>query len=377
MADPSEVGEPQWAGIRAVLAPYLLSRLLTVTALAVATTVSTAAGGTLHRHPGLTVYDASFYRDIARGGYSALPHEALRFFPLFPELARALDVVLPGPAGVATLVLANACALGYSLVLWRLVRTDLAHLDRTAGLADRSVWLLALAPAGFVLVLGYAESLTGLLAAGVFLAARRSRFGWAATLGLLAGLTRPAGALLAVPVLIEALRQVRSAGLRQWVLRAAATLAPVLGAGSYLLWAGRRYGDTLAPLRVQEQSGHRGGLVSLPFAPLKHSVIALVHGVEPTTAAHLLWTGLFGVLLVVSVRRLPASYSAFAAVMLAAAYSARTLDSLERYCFAAFPLLIALAVVVRRPQAMLVATTVFAATLTGYAVLAFLTLYTP
>src|SRR5205814_3114732 len=56
------------------------------------------------------------------------------------------------------------------------------------------------------------------------------------------------------------------------------------------------------------------------------------------------------VLTLVAVRRLPASYTAFAAVTILVALSARHLGSVERYGFAAFPVLLALAFVTASPR---------------------------
>lgn len=362
--------------LRAALPPWLIGHLLTFVALAVATEIGRHAGGSLSAPgTGLVTYDANWYDLIANRGYEHLPREALRFFPLFALAVRYLDVVLPGGAGTAGVVLADACALGYGVLLWWLVRTDVPESD--SGLATRTVWLTALAPAGFVLALGYADALAALLAVATFLLLRRRAFGGAVLTGLLAGLCRPVGLLLAVPALVEAVRGLALAPVRERLLRAAAVAAPVAGAAAYLGWVGRTFGDPLLPFRVQGAADLRGSYLSLPLGPLKHSALALVHGTEPTVAGHLPGTLLVLGLLAVGLRRLPLSYSAYAAVTLAAAFTAYTLGSFERYWAGAFPLLVALGLLTRR-------TTVYAGVLAvsttlmfGYAVLALLQLYTP
>ena len=64
-------------------------------------------------HQGLSGWDAGWYETIARFGYAPLGHQALRFFPLYPLMGRAL-AELPGVgAGAALVVLANlSCAGG-------------------------------------------------------------------------------------------------------------------------------------------------------------------------------------------------------------------------------------------------------------------------
>lgn len=362
--------------MRAAASPWLVGQLLTVVALAVATEIGRHAGGRLHQPgTGLVTYDASWYRLIASHGYGHAPREALRFFPLFPLAARYLDAVLPGGAGTAAVVLADACALAFLTLLWRLVRTDLAGSD--LDLAARTVWLVALAPAGFVLAIGYADALAGLLAVATFVLLRRRSFGAAAGTGLLAGLCRPIGLLLAVPALIEAGRGFGGLSVRQRLPRLAAVAAPVVGCAAYLGWVGFVYGDPLLPFRVQEQRDLRSSLVSLPLGPLHHSLVALARGREPTVAAHLPGALLVLVLLFVSARRLPASYTAYAAVVLAAAFTAYTLGSFERYSAAAFPLFVGLGTLTRRGTTYGAVLAVSAALLLGYAVLAFLQLYTP
>ena len=96
----------------------------------------------------------------------------------------------------------------------------------TTALAGRATWLLALAPAAFVLVMGYTEATTIALAVGMFLALRSKRWWVAAGLGVLVGLSRPSGFLLALPALIEAGRGLRGLPVKEYVGRAAAVLAP-------------------------------------------------------------------------------------------------------------------------------------------------------
>ena len=136
---------------------------------------------------GLLAWDGSWYENIARNGYDGVDEEGLRFFPLVPLLARWLAVVIPGDEGDAMVLIANVAALALGLLLYRLV----LHETGDHVLANRTVWLLALAPPAYVLVMGYAESTMMTLIVASFLCLRRGRWWWAAGLGLLAGL--PAG----------------------------------------------------------------------------------------------------------------------------------------------------------------------------------------
>ena len=169
----------------------------------------------------------------------------MRFFPLYPLLARALAPVFGGMVDVALLVLANAPALLFGVLLVRLVRREGG--DRAA--TERAAWFVALVPPGFVLVFAYAEAIAGCLAVAAFLALRSQRWWWAAVAGFLSGLTRPSGALLAAPAVVEGLRGLRGVSASEAVGRVAAVAGPVAGVGTYLVWVGARWPTPDPPLR--------------------------------------------------------------------------------------------------------------------------------
>jgi hypothetical protein len=267
-----------------------------------------------------------------------LPPTGRRFFPLYPLVARVAAPVFAGRDDIALLVVANAAALVYGALLYRLVRRE----GGDHALARRAAWLVALVPPAFVLAFGYAEALAGCLAVGVFLGARSRRWWWAALAGFLSGMARPSGVLLAVPVLVEAVRGVRRCGSRELVARAAAVAAPAAGVGVYLAYIGLRFGDPMYPIRVQNRAFLRGGF--------RDPAIALYRAGRSALGGHFAGNGfhvpglvILIVLAVVAVRRWPASYSAFAVATLVVTVSARRFGSVERYGFAAFPLVLALA----------------------------------
>ena len=85
-----------------------------------------------------------------------------------------------------------------------------------------------------------------------------------------------------------------------------------------------------------------------------------------------MWGVLFVVLLVVLVRRFPASYSLYGGATLLLGLSAQNLDSFERYCWSTFPFVLALAAITDRDEVERGAYVIAAAGLVGYATLAFL-----
>ena len=213
---------------------------------------------------------------------------------------------------------------------------------------------------------------------GIFLAARDRRWLVVAGLGLLAGAARPTGLLLALPVLIEALRGLRGAPLTDLARRAGAVLAPAVGLGSYLGWVGWRYGYPMLPFRLQAEDRLRGCTFVNPLPDLwQVARDAVLHDGPITILVHLPVLALALGLLVVVARRLPASYVAFAICTLALAVTAKRLTSFERYTSSAIPLLLAAAIVVSSPTRAKASLAVAGVAVAGYSLLAFTNLLVP
>ena len=319
---------------------------------------------------GLLAWDGSFYADIARGGYTGLPRGALRFFPLTPMLGRAVGWFGVGPR-VGVVIVANAAALLAGVLLWKLVRREGLDPDT----ARRSAWFLALMPSAFVLVLGYAEAVFLVAAIGTFLAARDRRWLVAAALGVLAGLSRPGGFIVAVPIAIEAARSLNGIRPSEFLRRALAVVSPLIGTGLFLWWVHGRFGDALLPFRVQTRANLKGSFTN-PIESISHALSGLLHG-HVGTGLHVPWMIVTVVLVIMCFRRLPASYGAFALVTLASAVTSNNLDSFERYALSAFPLVIVVAMLTDRPWRERTVLGISAAAMTAYATLAFAHAYVP
>lgn len=280
---------------------------------------------------GLFGWDGAYYRDLAVFGY--LGADDTRFHPLVP---------LVGTNALGVLVLANLGALAAGALVHRLVVERLGDGD----LARRAATLVGIAPPAFAMVWGYAEGPFLALAAAQLLALGRRRWWWAALFGALATLTRPSGALLVLPALIEAMAGVGAVGpprisFRKLWGRAAAVVAPFAAFVGYLAWVGEVFGDSFLPLRVQ--SDLRGGFAILPLR-LAEGVGEVV--VDPFgDGAHLPFA--LGMLALVWVAwwRLPASWSALATASVLVNLSADNWNSIERYAYGTVPLIVALAAV--------------------------------
>ena len=154
-----------------------------------------------------------------------------------------------------------------------------------------------------------------------------------------------------------------------------AVAAPFLGLAAFLGWADHVVGDVWAPLRVQLESSHHGG-VSDPFATLFDDARGLSH---TTSAPHSTcrgcswpwccwWCAGGGC---------PPATPSWCSAILGVALAGANLDSFERYALSAFPLVIAAAVLVRGPRLERAALVLLSAGLAGYALLAFLNLFVP
>lgn len=264
------------------------------------------------------------------------------FFPLTSLCVALLTIVTRIPVGLALFVF---CWL-FALLFGALVHVIAIRETGDRVLAARAAWLTQLAPGAFALVMGYTEPLAGVLAALYFLAVRARRPGWAFAAGLLAGVSRPTGIVLALPGLIEAIRSARRAGWTPRSLGAAAaqTAAPVLGLLAYLGYCQWHFHDWILPYAQQVAGNNRGAVTQNPIDTI-HVLLGL-H--EPAVLfTSLVCAGLALGALIACWRKLPVSYTAWSAVMLVLGVTSPWFTSEPRYLAAIFPLLIAAPAVLR------------------------------
>lgn len=369
--------------VREAVLPYVVARVVVLGALGLAhfivdRTHPATAGVAARVHAGLLGWDAGWYETIAREGYGPLGRQSLRFFPAVPVLTHGLAWLGLGD-GPALVLLANVAAFAATAMLYVLVRRETG----SPAVARRALWVLSLVPAAFVLVMGYAEALLLVFSLGCFLALRppatdaetRPHFAVAGLLAFAAALTRPVGVLLFLAVASELVRWWPRLGRNQRVAGLGAVAAPFVGLLVFLGWSEHTVHDWWAPLRVQLQNSHHGGLAD-PFVTLYDDARGLLHH-HVGTALHVPWVLLALAMLVVCWRRLPAPYTVFAAAVLAVAVSGANLDSFERYALSAFPLSIAAALLLTQSQVERLVLTLLSAGLAGYALLAFLNMSVP
>ncbi len=154
-------------------------------------------------------WDALWYTQIARYGYTGASEGASAFSPLYPALIALLGRLLAERYLLAALLISNTAAIGALTLLHRLIT-----LYHSRHLADRTLIALVLFPTSFYLLAPYTESLFLLLVLGSFLAAQRCNWPLAGLIGALATLARWQGVLVAPALGWLFLEQVRAG--RPW-----------------------------------------------------------------------------------------------------------------------------------------------------------------
>lgn len=376
-AAPARPGAASWlqghprlrSELRTAVLAWLVARVLVlagwIVAIVIADEFIPDRAEFLRRNP-WNVWDGGWYAAIAGYGYENVPGEAIRFFPLYPLAARTLDVVLPGSAIVPLVLLSNAAALAAAVLVQRFVLAE--GWDRVT--AERSAWVLTLFPASFVLVLPYAEPFFLVFGMGAFTLWRTGRWWPAGAAGVLAGLSRPTGVLLAIPAAIDGWRA-RDAPI---LARLSAVAGPIVGCGIHLLMSERVVGNWAEP--IDQQRPYRGDFVD-PFTRLYRAVGGLAGSERLGDGLHVPFAVGFVVLAVLSWWWLSTSAAVYSTALVVVALSAENLNSLERYALNAFPLLLVIAVLVRHPVADRIWTLISAGGLVALTSLGWLSQYVP
>lgn len=298
-------------------------------------------------------WDSEWYLAIAEGGYryeirdplqrARYPrHPTAGFFPLYPWLIRLLTP-LAGSGVAAGWWISNLALPGFLLVWHQMLREDLGGPAARRGV----VYFLCL-PASLFCSAVYAESLFLLLCALCLWSLRRGRWLGAGGAAFAAALARPAGALLIVPMLLEAWRSSRAGpgapdgtrgGVRRPASVLAAWLAPLAPAAGLAVFAGvcaRAFGDALAFLHRQEAWRGTSGPPWRAFVRYFESGPA-AHGVHDSTL-ELVFALAFLALLWAGLPRMRRAEWAFCLVAVLGPLCT-SLFSFSRLALAAFPLL--------------------------------------
>jgi hypothetical protein len=321
-------------------------------------------------------WDAGWYLTMARHGYyydrRMSSQHNLVFFPLFPLVTRAAGVFVGAHvddatgrkssdlrllwAGVLVNLAAFAAALGY---LYRMVR---AFAGKPAALA--AVQFALAYPVAFIFNAAYSEGMFLLAAIATFYHFGRSELASASAWGIVAGLTRSNGFILAAPLVAIALARsgpwprlgvvFDRLGSRVASSRPATdvlvALAPVAGMLIYSAYLYATWGDPFLWAKLQAAWGRS----FQGFDPVSRVVIGMVeHGMYEYTAEagvdvlHVLLFALAVGLSIPIARRLGLAYSAFILFMLTPPLVVGGWLSMSRFTVVLFPLYVYLGIAVR------------------------------
>ena len=266
-------------------------------------------------------FDTLWYLRIAERGYDR--PMAVIFYPLYPAAIRLVAWLMPAMA--AALLVSTVAAFFF---FWGLLRLADSSLSGTGRL--RMLLLVAVWPASFALFAGYAESLTMALIVWAVIFARAGRWWPAALCGFLAGLGRPSGVLVAVPLCVLAWQSRRAASL-------AAFFTP-LGLLSY--WAWLRWSGRLSV--VEAYRLYQGMALAPPWVGVWESLRAPVARQDALLAIRL---GLIVLVLAFGLRRevrLEDKLFALAVVLQMLVYAGRPAIGSVRYLLPVYPAFLAL-----------------------------------
>ena len=334
-------------------------------------------------------WDGVWFVRIAADGYAAHPWSPA-FFPLYPLTVRVASVLTEGNLVIAGVLVSLVCYAAAMVVLFRLTRDELSPQA-----ALWTVVFVSLFPTALVFQAVYSESLFLLLTLLCLSLARRGSWAPACAAGLLAALTRSTGVLLLLPLAMIWWEQRRGRCIRLPGGPATRVTGPVLGSalvprpavgrltppsalwlllvpaglGLYMAYLWGQYGKPLLFATVQGNWGRHPGL---PFMTLWHELVAVAaavrslatHGLAPVLV-HTADGGFHGdvlancfealalaaavFMLVACWRRLPASYTVYAAACLLFPLlnpaTTRPLSSLPRFVLVVFPLFMGAAAV--------------------------------
>lgn len=277
-------------------------------------------------------WDTNWYLLISRLGYFS--KTSANFFPLYPAtvgwvswlFGHGSGPIWPQPDRLRLLVaigLSNLALLVGLYAIARLAELDADPDDHRAGV--RAAWILLAYPFAMAFTEPLAEGYLLAFAALALLLARQGCWYSAAVAAILAGLTRPVAVILVAPLLWEYARQhgwwrwppgrPGLPSLRPLAMGAAVAVAAPLGMGIYFTYLYYRFGDFLLPLHDQLKIWGHASL--LPWETVRLVVQNLASGVDtfllPVEVGLIIG---FGLITLVSIRRIPFAYTLYMAGLL-------------------------------------------------------------
>ncbi len=297
-------------------------------------------------------WDTDFYHQIATTGYrwdrSVFLHQNVVFFPLYPLLMRWGGAVLGGHPLLAGTIISLAAFSGAIALLYRLAALELGEEK-----AWPVILLASTYPYAVFYSAVYTESLFLFLTVAAFYAMRRGHLLPAALAGVAAGLTRPNGFWLALPLLwMAAPPPAGSWWRRKWrVAPVLAALAPLAGVVIFSAYLYLQFGDALAWMHGQAAWGMPllgRGPAPDPARTAEDLRVKLSEVLVYTGDIAAFFWATWSILPVA--RRIGVAYALWIAINIFPPVAAHLFISLGRFTAVLFPLFFWLALVVPRPR---------------------------
>ena len=207
-------------------------------------------------------YDVGWYFAIAENGYGwshDSGQQSIVFFPAFPLAVRGLATVLGDRFMTAGMLATLAAGLAAFIYLFRLAREMLTDAQASAATA-----FLAAYPFAIFFSVPYTEALFLAASLGAWFHVRRKQWLAGSAWGLVAGLTRPNGVMLSLPIAIEmfsTLRRERANGVQHTpatiISRLLVAATPAVGLLLYSAYVYRLTGNPLQWLISQSGWGRQ------------------------------------------------------------------------------------------------------------------------
>jgi len=296
----------------------------------------------------LTSWDGKWYFALVRDSYpSHVPPNVTwddyqartAFFPVYPDVVRIVDRVLPGSDVFAALfvnfVLGAVAVYLVGLMARRIFDDEVAY---------RAMLLMALFPGSFVLSFAYSEATLLVLAAACLLCLMERKWVFAGVLASLGATTRPNGIALIAACGVAAL--IAIVERREWRSLIAPFLAPIGFIGFHVfLW--RRTGEWGVWFRVQREAWDEG--TSFGLTAIRNTIEAFTRPLSSPRDIITAVSFLATLFLVYTAwkKRLPWPVATYSAVVLLLMLAPSTVTARPRFLYTAFPLLISAAAWIR------------------------------
>jgi Gpi18-like mannosyltransferase len=286
-------------------------------------------------------WDAGWYQGIAEHGYSfsSTVQSSAAYFPLYPSAIGALVRAGANPF-IAGIILTVAFGLAAFCLFWLWAKELSDQAVATLATQLFLLWPFAFFLYGAV----YSDALFIALALGAFLCLERGALLPSVVLGALATATRPVGPALVLGLVVRRIELQKQAGARLEIKDLAPLLCAV-GMVAYMTFLYVKFGDPLAFLKAQgawRQEPGWSSLLKLPF--LQKVLQKKAYSELLLPALHLTMALGFLALAAPTRKLLGTGYAVYVVAVLAMPLLvSRDFIGLGRYCLAAFPCFLILA----------------------------------